>query len=166
MTPSPRFYGAAPDPGRHLAALDPVPRSGPYPAGVATYTIGQLADRAGVNLETLRYYERKGLLPEPPRTEAGYRQYGPDALARLEFISRAKGLGFTLAEIAGLLTEHEAGGPADGVLLVAREKIKALDEQQRELAATRSRLELLVAVCADPDSPECLDLRVGGCAAG
>jgi DNA-binding transcriptional MerR regulator len=130
---------------------------------VGTFTIGQLADRAGVNLETVRYYERKGLLAEPPRTGAGYRQYGPDALARLEFIARAKRLGFTLAEIAGLLGEHDAGGTADGVLRVARQKIRALDEQQRELAATRSRLELLVAVCADPDSPECLDLRVGGC---
>jgi DNA-binding transcriptional MerR regulator len=127
---------------------------------VETFTIGQLASRAAINLETVRYYERKGLLPEPPRTSSGYRQYGLEALTRLEFIARAKRLGFTLAEIAGLLGEHDAGGTTAGVLLVAQAKIDALDEKQREIAATRARLERLVGVCGDPASPECLDLRV------
>ena len=63
-------------------------------------TIGQLAKRAKVNLETIRYYERRGLIPEPPRSESGYRMYSRDAVARTEFIKRAQALGFSLREIS------------------------------------------------------------------
>src|SRR5207247_2671094 len=68
-----------------------------------TLSIGQVARLAGVGVETVRFYEREGLLEEPPRRESGYRQYGEDVVARLRFIRRAKELGFTLKEIAGLL---------------------------------------------------------------
>lgn len=64
---------------------------------------GQLANEAGVNVETLRFYEREGLLPEPPRRVSGYREYPADAVKRIRFIQRAKELGFTLREIKGLL---------------------------------------------------------------
>jgi MerR family mercuric resistance operon transcriptional regulator len=64
---------------------------------VETLTIGQLAREAGVNIETIRYYERRRLLQEPPRTSSGYRQYSSTDLWRLQFITRAKQLGFTLA---------------------------------------------------------------------
>ena len=64
---------------------------------------GELAKKAGVNVETLRFYEREGLLPEPPRRESGYREYPPDTVQRIRFIQRAKELGFTLREIKGLL---------------------------------------------------------------
>jgi DNA-binding transcriptional MerR regulator len=67
-------------------------------------TIGQVARRARVPLDTVPYYERRGLLPPPPRTPAGYRQYGPDTVRRVEFIKRAQGLGFTLEEIEALLS--------------------------------------------------------------
>src|SRR6266851_4535416 len=66
-------------------------------------TIGQVARGAGVHLDTVRYYERRGLLPPPPRTAAGYRQYPPDTVRRVAFIKRAQALGFTLEEIDGLL---------------------------------------------------------------
>jgi len=66
-------------------------------------TIGQLAREAGINLETVRYYERRGLLPKPPRTSSGYRLFPMDAAQRLRFIKRAKDLGFSLAEIQELL---------------------------------------------------------------
>lgn len=66
-------------------------------------TIGQLARRARVHLDTVRYYERRGLLPLPPRSAAGYRQYPADTVRRVEFIKRAQALGFTLDEIDGLL---------------------------------------------------------------
>lgn len=69
-----------------------------------TLTIGQLAKRAGVNLETIRYYERRSLLPEPARRASGYRQYPPNAVARIRFIKRAQELGFSLNEIAELLS--------------------------------------------------------------
>ena len=64
---------------------------------------GKLAELAGVNVETLRFYERKGLLPEPPRSPSGYREYPPDMVRRLKFIGRAKDLGFSLGEIKELL---------------------------------------------------------------
>lgn len=122
-------------------------------------TIGQLAQAAEVHIETIRYYERRGLLREPPRTESGYRQYALSDLRRLQFIGRAKRLGFTLTEIAGLI------GPAstnrvDSVSRIAVAKLEALDEQQRELAATRARLERLVDICRDPGSEDCTALRV------
>jgi MerR family mercuric resistance operon transcriptional regulator len=68
-----------------------------------TLTISRLAHLGGVNLETVRYYERRGLLPKPPRTQAGYRQFSPDAARRLRFIKRAQELGFSLDEVQELL---------------------------------------------------------------
>ena len=65
-------------------------------------TIGRLAQEAGINLETVRYYERRGLLPTPPRTPAGYRMFPPEAARRLRFIRRAQYLGFSLKEIREL----------------------------------------------------------------
>lgn len=67
-------------------------------------TIGQVARSAGVGVETVRFYEREGLIAEPPRRPSGYRQYPPDVVRRIRFIKRAKDLGFTLAEIGELLS--------------------------------------------------------------
>ena len=69
-----------------------------------TFTAGKLAKKAGVNIETLRFYERRGLMPEPVRRESGYRQYSQKDVARLQFIKRAKELGFSLKEIGELLS--------------------------------------------------------------
>jgi MerR family mercuric resistance operon transcriptional regulator len=126
---------------------------------VETFTIGQLAHQAGVNVETVRYYERRGLLRAPPRTAAGYRQYSGSDLWRLQFIARAKQLGFTLSEIAGLVgpDEGRAGTRTRGL---AEAKIRALDEQRRELATTRARLTRLIDICEDPDSEDCTNLRI------
>jgi DNA-binding transcriptional MerR regulator len=127
-------------------------------------TIGQLADAAGVNLETVRYYERRGLLPEPPRTPAGYRQYGPAELWRLRLIGRAKRLGFTLAEIGELLTGDGEPDepPADRVLAAARARIGAVDETIRDLAEQRTRLEQLIGVCTDGPAADCSALKLIG----
>lgn len=113
-------------------------------------TIGELADAAGVAVDTVRFYERRGLLPEPPRTASGYRQYDDDALARLRFILRAKDLGFTLAEIDGLMPARFAT-----VRSAAVAKIEALDAEAAELARVRARLELLVETCDDGDLVTC-----------
>ena len=67
-------------------------------------TIGEVAKRSGIGLETVRFYERKGLIEEPPRTDSGYRQYPEDVVARLRFIRRAKELGFSLKEISELFS--------------------------------------------------------------
>ena len=77
-----------------------------------TLTIGQLAKDAGVNIETIRYYERRGLIPEPPRRKSGYRQYGSDFVLRIQFIKRAQELGFSLNEIDELLALRVDSGTA------------------------------------------------------
>jgi DNA-binding transcriptional MerR regulator len=126
---------------------------------VDVLSIGQLAEAAGVHIETIRYYERRGLLPEPPRTEAGYRQYGTDDLWRLQFVGRAKALGFTLSEVGELLTVGVRGDPGS-VRIMVRRKLEAIEERQRDLAEVRERLARLVDICADPDSEDCRALRV------
>lgn len=105
-------------------------------------TTGQVAREAGVNVETIRFYERKGLLQEPPRLASGYRQYGPEAVRRVLFIKRAQDLGFTLKEIAELLAlrvEHDTQCAdfcelADGKIAAIREKIRTLDRMRTVLA--------------------------------
>jgi DNA-binding transcriptional MerR regulator len=78
----------------------------------------QVAQRAGVNAQTLRYYERRGLLPDPPRTASGYRAYGPEAVRIVRFVKRAQELGFSLTEIEVLL--HLAdGGPSPAIWLAS-----------------------------------------------
>jgi DNA-binding transcriptional MerR regulator len=126
---------------------------------VRVLTIGQLALEAGVNVETIRYYERRGLIRDPPRTDAGYRQYSAADLWRLQFIARAKRLGFTLADIASLVGPDSLS-TADTVRRIARTKVHALDERQRELADIRARLERLIDICGDPSSEDCMALRV------
>lgn len=120
-------------------------------------TIGELADAAGVGVDTVRFYERRGLLPEPPRTPSGYRQYDEDALDRLRFVLRAKELGFTLAEIDGLMPARFGT-----VRSAAVAKIEALDAEAAELARVRARLALLVASCDEGDVVTCEALAVPG----
>ncbi len=122
-------------------------------------SIGQLAEAAGVHVETIRYYERRGLLPEPPRTAGGYRQYGADDLWRLEFVGRAKALGFTLTEVGELL-KVGMRGDAGSVRAMVLRKLEAIEERQRDLAEVRARLARLADICADPDSEDCGALRV------
>lgn len=111
-------------------------------------TIGSLARAAGVGVETVRFYERKGLMPEPPRTASGYRQYPPDAVARLRFIRRAQGLGFTLEEIGDLLELRVDEVAACGTVEAsARAKLRHVEEKMAELGRIRGALRTLVAAC-------------------
>lgn len=105
-------------------------------------TPGSLARQAGVNLQTIRYYERRGLLPTPPRTPAGYRQFPADALRRVRFIRQAQALGFTLKEIRALLDlrVRPGVGCAD-IRQRAREKIRDI---QHKIEALRGMEEALV----------------------
>jgi len=110
--------------------------------------IGELARRAGVNVETLRYYERRALLPPPPRTRSGYRQYPPDAVRRIGFIKRAQALGFTLGEIADLLALRI--GPdtnCDAVVAQAERAIARLDAKMTEIRRMRADLAELAWRC-------------------
>jgi DNA-binding transcriptional MerR regulator len=117
----------------------------------------QLARRAGVNPQTLRYYERRGLLPPPDRQESGYRAYASDSLETVRFIKRAQELGFSLAEVESLL-DLAGGGPesCDAAQDLAREKIKQLDSKIAGLQAMRVSLLRLVARCELPrEEREC-----------
>ena len=120
-------------------------------------TIGALATAGGVNVETIRYYERRGLLPPPDRSGAGYRQYSPDDLWRLGFIRRAKGLGFTLAEIAELLGRRTDRSVVE-VLAAARAKLAEVEADIAGLVMLRSNLDRLVQTCETGDMADCLDL--------
>jgi MerR family mercuric resistance operon transcriptional regulator len=122
-----------------------------------TLTIGRLADAVGLGVETVRYYERRGLLREPPRSASGYRQYADDDVWRLRFILRGKDLGFTLGEIRDLLEEGDARPAA--VLDAARRKRQAIADRQRELEALQARLEKLLRLCETGDD-DCATLTI------
>ncbi|MHB1138158.1 MAG: MerR family transcriptional regulator [Microthrixaceae bacterium] len=125
-----------------------------------TLTIGELATEGGVGIETVRYYERRGLLREPARTAAGYRQYDEAALQRLVWIRRAKDLGFTLAEIAELLD----GGARSPQEIARAAGAKAVDvaAEIARLHEVRRRLESLVGLCVSGDGTACVRLDAAG----
>jgi len=125
----------------------------------ATYTIGRLAAAAGVHVETVRYYERRGLLAPPARSASGYRLYGDADLRLLQLIARGKGLGFTLAEIAELVGAEEPPS-VDRIRAAAHAKAADVESRRRELAEVQRRLHRLAALCADGADPDCVALRV------
>ena len=112
-------------------------------------TIGQLAERARVNVQTIRYYERRGLLREPERTASNYRVYGGDTVRRVRFIKRAQELGFTLKEIAELLALRATRRSSCAeVRARSQAKMRDIDEKLRTLAAMRKALDWLVRECS------------------
>src|SRR5258708_1014102 len=115
---------------------------------------GQVAKEAGVNIQTLRYYERRGLLSEPARSESGYRVYRPDAVETVRFIKQAQELGFSLRE-AQLVRQLLASGPEDftTVLEFAKQKVAELDRKLANLRAMRDTLAQRVDGCARREPP-------------
>lgn len=120
--------------------------------------IGDLATATGVSTTTLRFYESDGLLPEPARTAAGYRDYTTDAVTRVSFIRQAQAAGLTLAQIreildirdGGLLPCHHLADLVDHRLDEITQRLRELENTRRELLALRQRLDLLdPADCAD-----------------
>jgi MerR family copper efflux transcriptional regulator len=120
-------------------------------------TIGQLAAQAGVNIQTVRYYERRGLMPRPARSRTGYRQYRPEAADRLAFIKRAQDLGFSLEEIAELLALRVKHASACGTVEArARDKVVIVERKIAELKRMKRTLERLAAACqAREPTSEC-----------
>src|SRR6266849_6356183 len=101
-----------------------------------TLTISRLARQGGVNLETIRYYEREGLLPKPPRTPAGYRMFPRETARRLRFIKRAQELGFSLKEVRELLSlRMKPGAKRADMRARAERKIADIEEKIRTLEA-------------------------------
>jgi MerR family transcriptional regulator, copper efflux regulator len=103
---------------------------------------GELAQRTGVSTDTLRHYERLRLLPMPPRTQGGYRDYPERAAERVRLIRNALSLGFSLAEVTEILTIRDAGGaPCRKTVAIARTRVRQLDVHIRELLGARKQLQ-------------------------
>jgi MerR family transcriptional regulator, mercuric resistance operon regulatory protein len=108
-------------------------------------TIGKLAKQTEVTIETIRHYQRVGLLPEPDKPDSGYRCYSDDAVVRIRFIKRAQQAGFTLKEITTLLSLD--GARCADVRQLAEQKCQKIDQQIKDLTALRQALETLVKDC-------------------
>lgn len=118
-------------------------------------TIGQVARQADVGVETVRFYERRGLLEEPPRKPSGYRQYGAEVVDRIRFIKRAKELGFTLNEINELLQLRlDPQGNCDEVRRRAEQKIVDIESKLKQLRAMKRAVSKLVRACASDRQPD------------
>ena len=102
--------------------------------------IGEVAAQAGVNIQTLRYYERRGLLPEPERSNSGYRAYDSDTVRLVRFIKRAQELGFTLREIEDLIELRQSPRRGAEVRAVAATKVVDIERRIRQLKACERRL--------------------------
>ena len=127
-------------------------------------TIGAVARQAGIGIDTIRDYERAGLLPEPRRRASGYRDYGPDTVERLRFIRRAKDLGFTLNEIRELLAlsnDRERG--VESVKRRAETRLGEVEHRIRELQRVKRGLRQLIDACPGQGALEqCPILRALG----
>jgi DNA-binding transcriptional MerR regulator len=111
-----------------------------------TLTRTALARLAHVSPDTLRHYERKGVLPAPPRSANGYRRYPPSAVARVQLVQRALTIGFTLDELARVLKERQAGGaPCRKVRALVAERLADLEQRLTELAGLRDDLHAVLA---------------------
>lgn len=113
-----------------------------------TLRIGEVARRAGVNIQTLRYYERRGLLRKPPRTSSGYRQYPSEVVQLIRFVKRAQELGFTLKEIKELLRlRSDQRASCSEVRAAAAVKLRDIDNRIEALRRMRGALRILVVSC-------------------
>lgn len=118
--------------------------------------IGELARRTGCNVDTIRYYEKVGMLAAPVRTEAGYRLYGADDIRRLSFIRRARELGFQPAEVRAMLRlSDEQAQPCAEVMGVARSHLADVRSKVADLRAMETALEVLVVKCEKGISTTC-----------
>ncbi len=116
-------------------------------------TIGRLAKKTGVGIDTIRYYERQGLIPEPRRKESGYRQYSDEMVKRIQFIRHAKELGFSLKEIHELLSlKLDSKNPCSKVKTRAETKISDIQEKIRTLQKMKKALVRLTNACSGKGS--------------
>lgn len=120
---------------------------------MGTLTIGQLAAKADVNVETIRFYERKGIVPQPPRRESGYRSYPDEMVGTIRFIKHAQELGFSLRETKELLDlRHEQTASCRNVRERAQAKLTDVEAKIASLQRIRNELAHLIVSC-DQDGP-------------
>ncbi|SFR97234.1 MerR family transcriptional regulator [Sphingomonas jatrophae] len=119
-------------------------------------TIGDLAKATATKVETIRYYERIGLLPRPARTTGNYRSYGEPELARLSFIRRARDLGFSLDQVRALLSlSDDRGQDCAAIDQIAGEHLRAVDQKLADLVALRRELKAVIDSCDGGTVAEC-----------
>lgn len=124
-----------------------------------------LARLTGCNLETIRYYENVGLMPDPPRTASGHRRYAPAHVERLNFVMRARDLGFTMEEIRGLLSLVDRGSHTCAeVEVMGRHHLEVVRAKIRDLQVIETVLAQTIARCTGSDTPDCplLDVLSAG----
>jgi Cu(I)-responsive transcriptional regulator len=118
--------------------------------------IGEVADATGVGVETIRFYEREGLVPPPERTASNYRAYSHDHRKRLTFIRRARDLGFSLGQVRELLTlADDKDRPCDAVDEIARKHHLEVEKKIAELTALGAELESVIGQCRHGSVSEC-----------
>ena len=118
--------------------------------------IGAAAEQAGVNVQTLRYYERRGLLPRPPRRDSGYREFPDEAVRIVRFIKRAQDLGFSLDEVEELIRlRHDKRRDRLRVRAIAERRVRQIDRKLAELQAMKKALAHLVHCCREGSTLEC-----------
>jgi MerR family mercuric resistance operon transcriptional regulator len=123
-------------------------------------TIGDVSRRIGVNVETIRYYERMGLMPRQPRTEGGRRAFGPDGMRTLAFIKRARELGFCLHDIRELLSIRQADQPCTEAKTIANRHLDGMRSKMRNLVELERILADAVARCPGESADECTILEL------
>lgn len=112
--------------------------------------IGEVAKQTGITVETVRFYEKQGLIAAPPRSVSGYRQYPPETVKRVQFIQNAKAVGFTLKDIAELLALHRKPGTScSDIKLRATQKIEEVEQKIHELQNIRNALGRMIMKCGD-----------------
>lgn len=120
------------------------------------FSRGSLAKKTGVNIETIRYYEKIGLMPDPPRTSGGHRVYDESFLNRLRFIRRCRELGFTIVELRELLAMVEAGDYSCAeVLENTRAHLERIKNKIKDLKKMEKTLKAISARCSGKDVPDC-----------
>jgi Cu(I)-responsive transcriptional regulator len=118
--------------------------------------IGELARLTATKVETIRFYEKIGLLAEPGRTSANYRDYGPEQLSRLSFVRRARDLGFTLDQVRELLAlADDRGRSCSAVDVVARDHLAQIDRKIADLRSLRGELNDIIGQCSQGAISEC-----------
>jgi MerR family mercuric resistance operon transcriptional regulator len=127
---------------------------------VRDLSIGQLSDLTGVGIETIRYYEKAGLLPKPPRTAGGHRLYENDHIKRLIFIRRSRELGFTLGEIRNLLAMVDGGYTCGQVQRAALDHLNSIRSKIQDLRRMEKTLATTAARCKGGRAPACPIIEV------
>ena len=119
------------------------------------FTIGELSRRTAVNIETIRYYERIGLLARPPRTRTGHRSFGTESCRTLAFIKRCREIGFGLDDIRNLLSLRDNKGACMDVRMIAARHLEGVQAKIHDLAKLERVLAQAIAACPNDKSPAC-----------